>query len=332
MLVRMAAALSLLAACNSPPAQPDAPSSPWSMGPPLPEPRLEPGVTALGQTLVVLGGFDTDLAAGLEITAKVDAFNTLTGVWSRLPDAPVQWTHVQLASIDGTLYLLGGLAGQQYVAHGEAFALDTLAAMPVWRPLTPMPAGSERGSAAVVVAPPRIYLLGGASTTGALASNLYYDISTDTWGTKLPDLPQPRSHPAGMRRADDGTLIVTGGLSGLDATTQAADTWSLTPLATMWNTKAPLPNPRGGCAYGVVQGRLICAGGEAGTSALSYNESYDPITDVWSTEAMMPERRAGTQGAAIGQALYVPGGAMSIAFEPTNTLFVFSPLDTETRR
>src|SRR6185369_6437634 len=126
----------------------------------------------------------------------------------------------------------------------------------------------------------------------------------NTWGTDLPDLPQQRSHPAGMRRSD-GILIVTGGLGGLYASMQMADTWSLTPLAPMWDTKAPLPNARGGCAYGVVQGRLICAGGEAGMSALGYTESYDPITDVWNTEAMMPERRAGTQGAAIGQALYV---------------------------
>ena len=42
----------------------------------------------------------------------------------------------------------------------------------------------------------------------------------------------------------------------------------------------------------------------------------------------MPAPRAGTQGAVIGQNLYVPGGAEILAYEPTDTLYVFSALDT----
>src|SRR5256884_3302789 len=53
-------------------------------------------------------------------------------------------------------------------------------------------------------------------------------------------------------------------------------------------------------SYGVVQGQLVCAGGEGGTSAFSYTESYDPLDDVWTSCATMPMPRAGTQGAAIG--------------------------------
>ncbi len=328
---RAAAALCLLAACGSSggssDAAIDAPTGPWHQGPALPKPRLEPGVTALGQSLVVLGGFDTDVQAGLDITNQVDQFDLATMMWSQLPPAPVQWTHIQLAAIDGTLYLLGGLAGQQYIAHGEAYVLDTLGPSPAWQQVTSMPVGFERGSAAVVIAPPRIYLLGGAGTNAALATNIYYDIMSDAWGTDVPDLPAARSHPAGMRRTD-GTLIVAGGLAGLDSTTEMPDVYSLTPLATSWDTEAPMPDPRGGCAYGVVQGALVCAGGEAGTSALSYNESYDPNTNMWMELPLMPLPRAGTQGAAIGQSLYVPGGAMRIQFEPTDTLFIYSPLDT----
>ena len=42
----------------------------------------------------------------------------------------------------------------------------------------------------------------------------------------------------------------------------------------------------------------------------------------------MPMATAGTLGAAIGQRLYVPGGARQLIFEPTNSLYIFSPLDT----
>ena len=140
----------------APPA-PDAPNGPWSLYATLPKPRLEPGVTALGQQLVVLGGFDTDLMAGLENRSHVDVLDTTTATWTTLPDVPVMWTHIQLASIGTTLYLLGGLSGQDFTAHGDAFSLDTGDPTATWKTLTVMTAGYERGSAAVIVVPPRIY-------------------------------------------------------------------------------------------------------------------------------------------------------------------------------
>src|SRR5205823_1299142 len=115
-----------------------------------------------------------------------------------------------------------------------------------------------------------------------------------------------------------------------NADSQAADTWLLRVGQTQWETKMPMPDARGGCAYGVVQGQLVCAGGEGGTSAFSYTESYDPLDDVWTSCATMPMPRAGTQGAAIGERLFVPGGAVRLQFEPTDTLFVFAPLDVPT--
>jgi hypothetical protein len=327
----------LVAACKAP-VTTDAPASPWTMGPNLPDPRLEPGVTALGQSVVVLGGFDTGVQAGLHVTTGVEVFNTLTQTWGTLPDAPVARHHVQIAVTGSTLYLLGGLDGtadqnNNFPARGDSYALDTTNPAAGWRAIAPIPAGFERGSAAVVVAPPRIYLLGGASTTAALASVIFYDVSADTWTTgALPDLPAPRSHPAAMRRAEDGTLVLVGGLAGLTADTAQADTFLLAPdqqtPTGMWTAGAPMPEQRGGCAYGVVQNQLLCAGGEAGMSALTYTQGYDAINNVWKNYPFMPEPRAGTLGAAIADKLYVPGGAMALVFEPTDTLFVFALDDT----
>jgi len=321
----LAAAL-VLAACGDHKANVDAPSSPWSLGPMLPDPRLEPGVTALGQQLVVLGGFDTGVMAGNHITTRVDVLDTATGTWRQLPDAPVAWTHIQLASIGTTLYLLGGLEGPMYIAQGQAWKMSTTDANPTWQAIAPLPAGQERGSAAVFATAGRIYLLGGAGTTTALASCMYYDVVGDTW-QMLPDLPAPRSHPAGMLRVD-GTLVLAGGLAGLFADTFASDVWQLTPGAPQWQAMTPMPEARGGCAYGVIQGQLVCAGGEAGTSALRYTELYAPLSDTWTEGTLMPLPTAGTQGTAIADRLYVPGGARLLQLEPTDTLLVYSPLDT----
>jgi N-acetylneuraminic acid mutarotase len=323
-VLRIAVLLGIVACGKPQPPVPDAPVGPWTDGPALPGPRLEPGVTTLGDQLVMVGGFDTDVVHGLHITTEVDVLDPLTDTWSRLPDLPVQWTHINLAAIAGQLFVLGGTEGTAFIARGDAFTLDAGASS--WRTLTPMPATMERGASAVIAAPPHILILGGAFTSDAVQTCLDYDISSDTW-TQLADLPSPRSHPAGMKMSD-GTIIIVGGLATLDATKPIADTIALPPGATMWESRAPSPIARGGCAYGVIGQSLICAGGEAGAAALHATTSYNPYQDVWTMLPDMPIERAGTQAAAIGQRLFVPGGANELQFIPTATMSVYDALDT----
>ena len=313
----------LLAACKAPAAIPlDAPSSPWSVGPSVPVPRLEPGVAALGQSIVVLGG----LTSGSDVTARVDEYDTDEQTWTQLADAPVARYDVQLATIGTTVYLLGGLDGSG-TARGDCYAIDTGDPTATWQPIAPIPAGFERGLAGVVVTPPRAYLLGGVATT----SVIFYDAIEDAWTTTggLPDLPGVRSHPAAMRRAIDGTFIVAGGFSG--GTPEADVFWLTSDQQTstgVWVAMTPMPEARGGCAYGVVQDQLLCAGGETGTSAVATMQGYDSINDVWNNYPDMPAARTGAQGAAVADALYVAGGSDTSA--PGDSLYVFSLDDTAT--
>lgn len=312
-----------LSAC----AEPEAPPRPdaWREAPAMPGRRLEAAVAASGARLVVAGGFSTAAREGLEITREVLALDTLdpAGAWAPLPELPVAWTHAALAASGGALYLLGGLEGATFIPRGEAFALDLGA--PAWRDLPPLPAGQERGAAAVVAAPPHIYLIGGsAAGTAALASVLDYNLAAGTW-TPLPDLPAPRSHAAAMRLAN-GTLIVAGGLAH-ETGAPLDEVWALPPGAAAWEPRRPMPTPRGGCAYGVALGRLVCAGGETRSSALRTVEAYDPIGDTWTTLPDAPAARAGASGAVIGQELYVPGGASALVYEPLDSVLIFSLLD-----
>jgi hypothetical protein len=299
----------------------------------MPRRALDPGVAVFGQQVVVAGGFDTSASEGLDITARVDTFDVTTGTWDRLADAPVRRTSANLATVGPTLYLLGGLEGPQRVARGDAFALDPLDQS--WQPIAAMDPADARGAAGVVVAPGRVYLLGGASSTAALATCLEYDIAADRW-SPLPPLPEPRAHPAAMRRSD-GTLIVAGGFASLDASEPRAEVWALPPPGAVprdWQLRAAMPadpGARGGCAYGVVLGQLVCAGGEAGLTAGSAVAGYDPYNDVWMPGEPMPVGRVGSQGAAIGGRLFVPGGAATPALEPTDTLYIYAPLDTAPR-
>ena len=321
LLLAAYAAAAALGACADPdaPARPDA----WGEASELPGRRLEPAVAAAGARLVVAGGFSTSAREGLEITREVVALDTLAGTWIQLPDLPVAWTHAALAASAGTLYLLGGLEGAAFTPRGEAFALDPGA--DAWRDLPPLPPGLERGAAAVVTSPPHVYLIGGAAAgTAALASVLDYNLATGEW-TQLPDLPSPRSHAAAMRRAD-GTLIVAGGLAH-ETGAPLDEVYALPLGADAWEPRSPMPTGRGGCAYGVALGQLVCAGGEAGSSALRTALAYDPIADTWTPLPDAPEPRAGVTGAVIGQQLYIPGGASALVYEPLSSVLVFSLLD-----
>lgn len=324
-LVIMAVLVAVLAACDGDVAHPDAPASAWQLGPSLPRRALAPGVAAYGQRVAVVGGFD-----GTSVTARVDVFDVLDQQWLPLEDAPVAWTDLNVAAIGVSLYLLGGLDSAG-VAHGETYHYDPSELDPAkrWKPLAPLPSGLERGGAAIATAPGRIYLLGGASSTGAVASCLEYDLAADAW-TELPTLPAPRVHPAVMRRSD-GSLVVAGGFASLDAAQPSTDVWVRPPLGETWSPRGQAPGAplHGGCAYGTVLAQLVCAGGQADQTGQAAVDSYDPYLDEWTAREPMPVPRGGTQGAAVGGRLYVPGGAAD--GQPTDTLYIYTPLDTAPR-
>lgn len=327
MLAAVGLLCGLVMACGSPPTTPDgaadSPQSRWQQTPAMPSRRLEPGVAALGTKLVVVGGFDTSVPEGLHVTTAVDVFDTTTQAWiAPLPAAPLALTHINLAVVGGALYLLGGLEGVTFAARGESWVLDPGATS--WRSIAPIPSGFERGAAGVVATATEIYLLGGASTTAPLASCLAYEIASDTW-RELPALPAPRSHPAAMQLSD-GTLLVVGGLATLDSTQPFGDVLALVPSATMWRAQAAtLSRARGGCAYGVIEQQLLCAGGEAGNVAVRVTDSYDPVRDQWSAVEPLPEPRAGLQGATIDGRFYAVGGAPALVYLPVDTVYVYTP-------
>lgn len=308
----------------------------------MPERRLETATGALGTRLVLAGGFSASMVEGLPITTKVLTYDTqAVGIgrdpWGQLPDLPVAWTHANVAAVAGAVYVLGGLEGRTLIAQGDAFVLEApREGVPYeWTRLPSLPPGHERGASAVVVSPGHIFLLGGASTTGTLATNLDFDLATREWIVGRPiDLPTPRSHAAAMRRYD-GAFVLAGGLGDLTSGSALGDTWLLPqnnfeacvvgPGNPCWEIRDPMPTARGGCAYGVVYGNLICAGGEAGLEALDVVESYNSFSNVWTTFEPMPEPRAGARGIVVANRLYVPGGSATLELEPTDTLFELAP-------
>lgn len=283
------------------------------------ERRLEASASALGSRLAVVGGFEESTLA---ISREVLLYDPFRDSWSYGPAAPEAFTHAGLASSGATLYMLGGLEGAAFTPSGKSWRLDPGAT--AWEPLADMPAEEARGAAAVVVSTGHIYLLGGETAAGYAANILDYAIATNTWSVYPIPLPSPRSHAAAMREGD-GTFIIAGGVS-----TQGVlgDTWALPLPPREIEPRAVMNTPRSGCAYGVLFGQLVCAGGATTGGVSTVVEVYDPTLDVWTVSTEMPMPRAGAPGAVVASRLYVVGGTATTTLDPTSTLLEFDYLDT----
>ncbi len=304
--------------CDAP--EMDPPGPPWTERMALTDRRLEASATGVGSRLVVIGGFVNE---ALEISRDVLQYDPFNDVWSvhALP-APEAFTHAGLASVGGSIYLLGGLEGAAFTPSGKSHRLRPNAT--AWEPLADMPAGQERGAAAVVVSNGHIFLVGGEIAGGFSDTILDYEVASNTWSVYPTKLTTARSHAAAMREDVDGTFTIAGG-NGIQG--PLGDTFALRLDGTA-ELRAPMTVARAGCAYGVVYGQLVCAGGEIGTEVSRVVEVYDPNDDEWTMVVELPIERAGAAGAVVTSRLYVVGGSQTNAFTPTSTLFEFDLLDT----
>jgi len=261
-------------------------------------------VAELGGHIFTVGGFDDQT----QVVAAVDRFNPEDNTWSAVTPLPRPLHHVNLASLDGKLWLLGALEGGGFQAVGVCLAYDPAA--DTWTPLQDMAAGTERGAAAVGVVGRRILVAGGYRS-GSVADASVYLVDENRWES-LPALPVPRDHLVGA--AVDGHFFAIGGRHGvLEARVDIFDVVTGT-----WALGSDMPTARAGCSAAVVNGRIIVAGGEGNnavtTGVFAETEAYAPLTDTWSTLPAMRTPRHGTGAAAVGNALFMPGGATREGF------------------
>lgn len=189
------------------------------------------------------------------------------------------------------------LLGLVVIAAGnQAFAQGG-----IWETKAPMPAA--RWSAAGGVINGKLYVAGGGSGTGSLATLEVYDPATNTWATKAP-MPTARNGAGGA--VINGKLYVVGGQDNQKlATLEVYD-----PATDTWTTKAAMPTARSVPGVVAINGQLYVAGGCQGWCAPVTNalEVYDPATDNWTTKAPLPTARGVTDVGVVDGLFYVMGG------------------------
>ncbi|KAL0579166.1 hypothetical protein V5O48_002847 [Marasmius crinis-equi] len=302
-------------------------------------PRQEECVASIGDTVYVVGGVTSPPPNDTfpPTIALVEAFNTTDNTWRRLADLPITINHCNIASLNGKLYVLGGLVGQGgvWVRTGRAF--EYCPQSDAWTELPSLPEGAERGSSAVGVWGDQVFLAGGMRTLNipageqdTVATGLVYDTRAKEW-TAFVDLPEGRDHVGGV--VIGGTFYVVGGrFRGQNNVRGTVFTMNLTAEEKVWAEKSIMPTPRGGLAAAATDGKIYTFGGEGDPLLIGpagvYNntEVYDTETDSWEVLPPMDIPRHGTAATAVGGKLYIPGGGlMRGGAAPVAIMDVFIP-------
>lgn len=267
----------------------------WQRGAVAPEGRTEVAAAAVGDRIVVAGGFTEDGRA----SARADLYDVAGDRWSRLPDLPIAVHHAMAASDGRRVYLVGGYATQNALTGASRRVFAIRPGDAAWSELPRLPVSRAAGGAAVVGG--RLYVVGGTfGATPRLARRSFaLDLRTRRW-TAFAGVPQAREH-LGAAAAGD-RIYVLGGRTAA-ARFKRADAWDVGERR--WVRLPDMPTARGGTSATARSGRLVSIGGESSRGTNREVEELDPRTGRWRQLAPLPDGRHGLGVAAAGRRLVV---------------------------
>lgn len=180
--------------------------------------------------------------------------------------------------------------------------MNSLCAAASWAPASPLL--EARAAHAVVVAGDAVYVLAGTGADGRPVLDVErFDGQSWAHESTLPGhgLNAPAAAVLGHR------IYLIG---GFDTTTNVPTAQVLVydTEAHQWHEAAPLPQPRGGLAVAVLDGRIHAIGGGNSESTLAEHSVYDPATDRWSLLAPLPRSMGSPATVVHNGSLYSIGG------------------------
>ena len=155
----------------------------WSILEPMPRGhRAGVAVTACDGRIWVIGGNTMD-PADQHIVDRVEVYDPQAAAWSNGPSLPRPLQGPGATSVDGRIYVVGGISDENpdKQFRDELLVLDP--AVGKWEELAPQPTGRE--SCAVAVLDGRIFTFGGRDPSYC-DSNEVYEIASDSWTVEAP--------------------------------------------------------------------------------------------------------------------------------------------------
>jgi N-acetylneuraminic acid mutarotase len=145
---------------------------------------------------------------------------------------------------------------------------------------------------------------------------------------KLAPFPEPAEEISGA--AAGGKMYVFAGLA--PGWKPMGMVYEYDPSSNQWTKKKPMALPSHHVAFTEYHGKIYAFGGfvppESGPPAwtpINNAWEYDPATDMWRALAPMPNKRGSALAAAVGDKIYVIGGASTISGSKETAVYPTHP-------
>ncbi len=293
---------------------------------PFPIQEIYPAAISQQDSPLIVNSGGLALRLGDPVHDETVVYDPRANRWTEGVSLPAPRHHIALVWDGDLLHALGGFTRRGlglWEMRSEHWVIDD----PVngrWREAEPLP--GPRAEAVTVFRDGFIHMIGGRVPVGD--ANADWEDHTDTglhWAYELATgrweeravLPGPRNSSTGA--VLDGHIYVVSGRTVASGNTPECHRYD--PVRDRWEPIAGLPEarqqeaPRGqaGLAGAVLAGRLCVFGGEwfgddeEGVYADAW--AYDPVAGRWEALAPMARPRHGLGAVAIGDAIYLLGGA-----------------------
>jgi Kelch motif len=302
----------------------------WGWGPTLPGVKSAFCTTAVGDTVVTVGGtwWEQDGQGGLTKRWLRDVYQLSPGDkrWRSLPKFPHPIGYALAVAVDSTLYVIGGSRGQgdQGVVR-EVYLLDLSLDEPVWQrgPDLPWPVSRLRGG----LVGDSIVVISEVSSGGIKPCVLALDTKQPEPAWRyITDLPQPDAAYRSGTVCANKLYVFGGGTNAPDGIQLHRDAYVMDINTSQWLRLEPLPLPMRDMSasaldhrYVIIAGGVERAGptgrgiGGAGQDILTYRVfCYDTLLDTYQPMDPLPLAVADLGIAVLTDSVVIVAGEDSV--------------------
>ncbi len=219
------------------------------------------------------------------------------GVWHELAPLPVREAGMASASLDGTLFVIGGMGDGGPSGRVDIYSIESNE----WTEGLPRPV--ELAHVAAAPLGNRILVPGGCDQEWTPSSLVHlYDPVEDTWSEAAP---LPVALCAYGLATYEGRAFLFGGWDGQEYRALA---YVYDPEQNVWQALAAPDQARGFGSAATLIDHIFYVGGFDGRREWATCEVYLPASDRWESCASMLQPRGGLSLVANGGRLYAIGG------------------------
>jgi N-acetylneuraminic acid mutarotase len=233
----------------------------WRAGPELPGAETHIAVVALGQDIIIAGGFAGAFQNPRQPpTDAVFRWSAATAEWTPGPALPNAGAAFAWALLGSELHLAGGLFVDGNTDSQYHYVWDTDGAS-TWSTAAELPNLRNHGGGAA--AGGIFYAIGGRHAwderNGNVADVESFDPVSGTWTVRSP-LPVGRSEiGASTSTLNDGRILVVGG--SMNGVTPSDDVYLYDPASDAWSALPKLPEKRKGAVAAQIGERIVVTTG-----------------------------------------------------------------------